>query len=81
MRNTFRHGDTMIAVESQPATIAFDEILKATEVVADEYESMTPWEHCDGFEQSLPRSAASGTRPTPAKCKAASTAMGTASAW
>jgi hypothetical protein len=49
-RNTFRHGDTMIAVESQPATIAFDEILKATEVVADEYESMTPWEHCDGFE-------------------------------
>ena len=50
MRNTFRHGDTMIAVESQPATIAFDDILKATEVVADEYESMTPWEHCDGFE-------------------------------
>jgi hypothetical protein len=50
MRNTFRHGDTMIAVESQPATIAFDEILEATEVVADEYESMTLWEHCDGFE-------------------------------
>ena len=50
MRNTFRHGDTMIAVESRPATIAFEDILEATEVVADEYESMTPWEHCDGFE-------------------------------
>ena len=48
-KSTFRHGDTMIAVESRPATIAFEDILEATEVVADEYESMTPWEHCDGF--------------------------------
>jgi protein-tyrosine-phosphatase len=52
MRNTFRHADTMIAVESRPATISFEEILEATEVVADQYESMTPWEHCDGFEHT-----------------------------
>jgi len=52
MRNTFRHGDTMIAVESRPATIAFDDLLAATEVVNDEYESMTPWEQCDGFEHT-----------------------------
>jgi len=52
MRNTFRHGDTMIAVESRPATIAFDDLLAATEVVYDEYESMTPWEHCNGFEHT-----------------------------
>ena len=52
MRNTFRHGDTMIAVESRPATIAFDDLLAATEVVYDQYESMTPWEHCDGFEHT-----------------------------
>ena len=52
MRNTFRHGDTMIAVESRPATIAFDDLLAATDVVYDEHESMTPWEHCDGFEHT-----------------------------
>jgi len=52
MRNTFRHGDTMIAVESRPATIAFDDLLAATEVVYDEHESMTPWEQCDGFEHT-----------------------------
>jgi len=43
-KSTFRHGDTMIAVESRPATIAFDDLLAATEVVYDQYESMTPWE-------------------------------------
>jgi len=52
MRNTFRHGDTMIAVESRPATIAFDDLLTTTEVVYDEHESMTPWEQCDGFEHT-----------------------------
>ena len=52
MRNTFRHGDTMIAVESRPAAVSFEEILKATEVVNDEYESMAPWEHGDGFEHT-----------------------------
>jgi len=52
MRNTFRHADTMIAVESRPATIAFDDLLAATKVVYDQYESMTPWEHCDGFEHT-----------------------------
>jgi len=52
MRNTFRHGETMIAVESRPATIAFDDLLAATEVVYDEHESMTPWEQCDGFEHT-----------------------------
>src|SRR3990172_6802208 len=52
MRNTFRQDDTMIAVESRPATIAFDDLLGTTEVVYDEYENMTPWEHCDGFEHT-----------------------------
>lgn len=52
MRNTFRQADTMIAVESRPATIAFDNLLAATKVVYDEYENMTPWEHCDGFEHT-----------------------------
>jgi len=52
MRNTFRQADTMIAVESRPATIAFADLLAATEVVYDQYESMTPWEHCDGFEHT-----------------------------
>jgi len=52
MRNTFRHADTMIAVESRPATISFGEIMEATEVVADQHERMTPWEHCDGFEHT-----------------------------
>src|SRR3990172_6450999 len=52
MRNTFRQDDTMIAVESRPATIAFDDLLGTTEVVYDEYESMTPWEQCDGFEHT-----------------------------
>jgi hypothetical protein len=51
-KSTFRHGDTMIAVESRPATIAFDDLLAATEVIYDQYESMTPWEHCDGFEHT-----------------------------
>jgi len=50
--NTFRQGDTMIAVESRPAIVSFEEILEATEVVHDEYENMTPWEHCDGFEHT-----------------------------
>lgn len=48
-----RQGDTMIAVESRPAAVAFQDILDATEVVYDEYESMTPWEHCDGFEHTV----------------------------
>jgi len=51
MRNTFRHGDTMIAVESQPATIAFDDLLAATKIVADN-ENTTPWDNCDGFEHT-----------------------------
>ena len=50
--HTFRQGDTMIAVESRPATLAFEDILDATEVVADDFESMTPWEQCDGFEHT-----------------------------
>ena len=28
MRNTFRQADTMIAVESRPATVNFEEILR-----------------------------------------------------
>jgi hypothetical protein len=51
-RNVFRHGDTMIAVASAPAVIGFDAILAAVKVVEDQYETMTPWEHCDGFEHT-----------------------------
>jgi hypothetical protein len=51
-RNTFRHGDTMIAVESTPATITFGDILKAATVIRDEDENMAPWDHCDGFEHT-----------------------------
>ncbi len=49
-RTQFRDGDTMIAVETAPATISFKDILAATQVFADNDETMTPWEHCDGFE-------------------------------
>jgi len=51
-RNIFRQDDTMITVESRPATVSYEDILNTTEVVNDEYESMTPWEHCDGFEHT-----------------------------
>ena len=49
MRNTFRHGDTMIAVESTPATVAFADILAATRVVDDNHNSEAPWEMWDGW--------------------------------
>jgi len=52
MRSIVRHGDTMIAVESRPATIDFDDILDATRVVPDELESEAPWEHRDGYEHT-----------------------------
>ena len=50
MRKTFRDGNVMISVETAPAVIEFADILDATKVVSDEYETMTPWENCDGFE-------------------------------
>jgi len=50
MRSTIRHGDTMIAVETGAATIDFEEILDATEVVYDEHACEAPWDNCDGFE-------------------------------
>ncbi len=50
MRKQFRDGDTMIAVETAPAVIEFQSIVDSTEIVEDNDESMTPWEHCDGFE-------------------------------
>ena len=53
MRSLIRHGDTMLAIESGPATIDYADLLNATKVVADEYESMTPWEQCDGFEHTV----------------------------
>ena len=53
MRSLVRHGDTMLAIESGPATIDFLDVLNATKVVADEYESMTPWEQCDGYEHTV----------------------------
>jgi hypothetical protein len=52
MRNTFRHGDTMIAVESQPATIAFDDLLAATRVIDDTDNGEAPWENWDGWEHT-----------------------------
>lgn len=50
MRTTFRHGDTMIAVESQPATIAFDDLLAATRVIDDTDNGEAPWDNWDGWE-------------------------------
>ncbi len=50
MRKQFRDGDTMIAVETAPAVIEFQSNVDSTEIVEDNDESMTPWEHCDGFE-------------------------------
>ena len=52
MRNTFRHGGTMIAVESQPATIAFDDLLAATRVIDDTDNGEAPWENWDGWEHT-----------------------------
>jgi hypothetical protein len=49
-RNTFRHGDTMIAVESVPAVVAFDDILVATCVIDDSHNSEAPWDNWDGWE-------------------------------
>lgn len=51
-RKQFRDGDTMIAVETAPAVIEYQSIVDATEVVEDHDETMTPWEHCDGFEHT-----------------------------
>jgi len=53
MRNLLRQGDTMIAVESAPAVVEFDDILGATKVVYDECVSDAPWEMCDGFEHTV----------------------------
>lgn len=53
MRSTIRHGDTMIAVETTPATIDYADILDATEVDADDSGfSDAPWENSDGFEHT-----------------------------
>jgi len=52
MRNTFRHGNTMIAVESQPATIAFADLLAATRVIDDTDNGEAPWENWDGWEHT-----------------------------
>jgi len=52
MRNIFRHGDTMIAVESQPAMIAFDDLLAATRVIDDTDNGEAPWENWDGWEHT-----------------------------
>ena len=51
-RNTFRHGNTMIAVESQPAIISFAKILAATQVVEDHDNNEAPWENRDGWEHT-----------------------------
>ena len=51
-RNTFRHGDTMIAVESTPAVVAFDDLLAATRVIEDTDNCEAPWENWDGWEHT-----------------------------
>jgi len=51
-RNLLRQGETMIAVESAPATVDFQDILDATKVVYDEGFGETPWDNCDGFEHT-----------------------------
>lgn len=53
-RNLVRHNDLMIAVESAPATIDFQDILDAAQVVHDDC-SDAPWENCDGFEHTATR--------------------------
>jgi len=53
MRNLLRQGDTMIAVETAPAVVEFDDILDATKVVYDEYVSDAPWDMCDDFEHTV----------------------------
>ena len=68
MRNTFRHGDTMIAVESQPATIAFDDLLAATRVIDDTDNGEAPWENWTGGS-TLPSRPMLSTMPTCAKCR------------
>lgn len=55
MRTLLRQDDTMIAVETAPATIDFDEILAKTQVVYDEGFGDTPWENCDGFDHEVER--------------------------
>jgi len=55
MQTIIRHGDTMIAVKTTPATIDFADILAATEVVADE-NSDAPWEQWDGLEHTAKQS-------------------------
>jgi len=52
MRNTFRHGDTMIAVESTPAVVAFDDLLAACRVIDDTDNGEAPWENWDGWEHT-----------------------------
>ena len=51
-RNLLRQGETMIAVESAPAIVNFDDILGATKVVYDTYSNEAPWDSCDGFEHT-----------------------------
>jgi len=53
MRNLLRQGDTMIAVETAPAVVEFDDILEATKVVYDECACDAPWDMCDGFEHTV----------------------------
>lgn len=50
-RNLVRQGETMIAVKSAPATVDFQDILDATEVVYDD-NGDTPWDNYDGFEHT-----------------------------
>ena len=68
-RNTFRHGDTMIAVESTPAVVAFDDLLAATRVIEDTDNCEAPWENWDGWEHTA-KPARPSTMPTSAKGKA-----------
>lgn len=53
MRTLLRQNDTMIAVESAPAVVEFDDILAKTQVVYDECSCGTPWDMCDGFEHTV----------------------------
>jgi hypothetical protein len=54
-RLSFRDGNTIVETEvtttTRSATIDFNDILDAVEVVPDE-EARTPWEDCDGYEHT-----------------------------
>jgi len=53
MRSRVRHSDTMVAIETAPATVDFSDILEKTQVIPDYDMQEAPWENCDGWEHNV----------------------------